>query len=103
MTRSGLVEGCDADVLQMPITDSTLGLSELIRLVGRPVVGIVGVLVDRLDLVSRADGEERLGRRRRERHDALGGVALAAAPATARCERVARGRHEEREQRTGGT
>src|ERR1700690_1558204 len=38
MTRSGLVE-CDADDLQIPMTASTLGLSESMRFVGSPDVG----------------------------------------------------------------
>src|SRR5665811_1187937 len=38
-TRSGLVEGCDAEVLQIPTMDSTLGFSASMRLVGRPPVG----------------------------------------------------------------
>src|ERR1700689_4542194 len=38
-TRSGFADGCAADVLQIPITASTLGLSPLMRFLGSPVVG----------------------------------------------------------------
>ena len=38
-TRSGFADGCAAEVLQIPITASTLGLSPLMRFLGSPVVG----------------------------------------------------------------
>src|SRR5664280_2513058 len=38
-TRSGFADGCVDVVLQMPMTASTLGLSESMRFVGRPLVG----------------------------------------------------------------
>jgi len=37
--KSGLVEGCADEVLQMPMIASTLGLRPLIRFFGSPVVG----------------------------------------------------------------
>src|SRR5664280_3318272 len=39
ITRSGLVDVCDADFAQIPMTDSTLGLRALMRFFGNPFVG----------------------------------------------------------------
>src|SRR5450759_5716005 len=39
ITRSGLVDVCDVDFAQIPMTDSTLGLRALMRFFGNPFVG----------------------------------------------------------------